>query len=162
MFQSTVCHSELRDAIREKLPMEDMADDQSILDMHVKRVWKDLTPNRSPGSASPGPVTAVSRRRMPEPHLQLNYIPDGGASSSSVSSVGPSMGGSVHHHQLQQQQQQQLQAMRHSRSMPEPSPSSSRKPMANKWPTMQTDSGINQFSGDALMKKEQRLVLNQC
>ncbi|XP_059476369.1 axin-1 isoform X2 [Neocloeon triangulifer] len=38
-------------------------DNQSILDMHVSRVWSDLTPSRSPGLVSPRPRSPESCRR---------------------------------------------------------------------------------------------------
>lgn len=158
--KAAMFHSELRDAIRDKLPIEDTMDDQSILDMHVKRVWQDHTPNRSPGTASPGPLAAVRSRRTNEFVLQLNYgaaasvgggsamdmkYGDGNSSNNSIISGG---GGS--------------QSMRHSRSMPGDQPQmgqqqqQSRKTLTNKWPSMQTDSGISLFSGDTLIKKDQR------
>lgn len=50
----------LTDDIFRKLQVDD-DNDQSILDQHVSRVWSDLTPHRSPGTASPCP--AVLRQR---------------------------------------------------------------------------------------------------
>lgn len=44
----------LTDDIFRKLQVDD-DNDQSILDQHVSRVWSDLTPHRSPGTASPCP-----------------------------------------------------------------------------------------------------------
>ncbi|XP_059620675.1 axin isoform X2 [Phlebotomus argentipes] len=85
--------AELRDAIREKLPVEDDSD-QAILDQHVQRVWSD-TPNRSPGTKSPDPM-ALRRRG-----LEIN--PGFG--------VTPMMSSADH------------MSMRHSRSMPEASSS---------------------------------------
>lgn len=160
--KAAIFHSELRDAIRDKLPMEDTMDDQSILDMHVKRVWQDHTPNRSPGTVSPGPLAALRSRRTNEFVLQLNHGAFGGGSgmmeqkfgdgNSSNNSIISGSGG-----------QQQSQQMRHSRSMPveqqQQQMSQSRKTLSNKWPSMQTDSGISLFSGDTLIKKEQRWVM---
>lgn len=152
--KTAMFHSELRDAIRDKLPMEDTMDDQSILDMHVKRVWQDHTPNRSPGTVSPGPLAALRSRRTNEFVLQLNYGAGAmggsgmdmkyGDGTSSNNSIISGSGG------LSQSQQ-----MRHSRSMPV-DPQSRGKTLTNKWPSMQTDSGISLFSGDTLIKKDQR------
>lgn len=156
--KAAMFHSELRDAIRDKLPMEDTMDDQSILDMHVKRVWQDHTPNRSPGTVSPGPLAALRSRRTNEFVLQLNYgaaaVGGSGAEmkygdgNSSNNSIISGSGG-----------QSQSQKMRHSRSMPvdqqQQQPQRS-KTLTNKWPSMQTDSGISLFSGDTFIKKSQR------
>ncbi|XP_055695508.1 axin [Lutzomyia longipalpis] len=123
--------AELRDAIREKLPVDDDSD-QAILDQHVQRVWSD-TPNRSPGTKSPDPL-ALRRRGF-----EIN--PGYGITPPMMMSEGTLGGGSSQ------------TSMRHSRSMPEPS--SSRRSLSNKWPSMHTDSGISLFSGDLTMKKEQ-------
>ncbi|XP_055716596.1 axin isoform X2 [Phlebotomus papatasi] len=121
--------AELRDAIREKLPIEDDSD-QAILDQHVQRVWSD-TPNRSPGTKSPDPL--ANRRR--------GYDINPGFGITPMMSSEGALGGSSQ------------MSMRHSRSMPEAS--SSRRSLSNKWPSMHTDSGISLFSGDLTMKKEQ-------
>lgn len=47
----------LADAIYSKIRPDD--DDQSILDMHVSRIWDDRTPNRS-GNISPNPLPTGS------------------------------------------------------------------------------------------------------
>lgn len=120
----------MRDAIREKLPIEDDSD-QAILDQHVQRVWSD-TPNRSPGTKSPDPL--ANRRR--------GYDINPGFGITPMMSSEGALGGSSQ------------MSMRHSRSMPEAS--SSRRSLSNKWPSMHTDSGISLFSGDLTMKKEQR------
>lgn len=150
-------HSELRDAIRDKLPMEDTMDDQSILDMHVKRVWQDHTPNRSPGTVSPGPLAALRSRRTNEFVLQLNY---GGAAGMGGSGMDVKYGdgNSSNNSIISGSGGSQSQQIRHSRSMPvdQAQMAQSRKTLTNKWPSMQTDSGISLFSGDTLIKKDQR------
>lgn len=156
MDKAAMFHSELREAIRDKLPTEDTMDDQSILDMHVKRVWQDHTPNRSPGTVSPGPLMSIRSKRTNEYVLQRNY--GGGSSMSGVdmkygdgcssnnSIISGSWGSSS-----------QSQQMRHSRSMPvDQQQQQGRKTLTNKWPSMQTDSGISLLSGDTLMKKDPR------
>lgn len=150
-------HSELRDAIRDKLPMEDTMDDQSILDMHVKRVWQDHTPNRSPGTASPGPLAAVRSRRTNEFVLQLNYGAAGSVGGGSEMKYGD---GNSSNNSIISGSGGQSQSMRHSRSMDGQQQMSQQqqrsKTLTNKWPSMQTDSGISLFSGDTLIKKDQR------
>ncbi|XP_053660845.1 axin [Anopheles marshallii] len=120
----------LADAIRQKLQVDD-DNDQDILDQHVSRVWSDLTPSRSPGTMSPCPPNVIGSRSRR--HEQAAF----GA-----------------------------QSMRHSKSMPEGHPlmgppmqpvpmqmsSGSRKLQANKWPSVNTDSGISLFSTDTLTK----------
>uniref|UniRef100_A0A1L8DWD1 Putative regulator of g protein signaling n=1 Tax=Nyssomyia neivai TaxID=330878 RepID=A0A1L8DWD1_9DIPT len=123
--------AELRDAFREKLPMDDDSD-QAILDQHVQRVWSD-TPNRSPGTKSPDPL-ALRRRGF-------DINPGYGITPPPIMMNDGNLGGS------------NQASMRHSRSMPEAS--SSRRSLGNKWPSMHTDSGISLFSGDITMKKEQ-------
>ncbi|GAB0094956.1 Axin [Sergentomyia squamirostris] len=118
--------AELRDAIREKLPIDD-DNDQAILDQHVQRVWSD-TP---PGTKSPDPVGM--RRRGCDINPGFGIPP-------MVNSEGGMDGSSQMH-------------MRHSRSMPEAG--SSRRSLSNKWPSMHTDSGISLFSGDLTMRTEQ-------
>lgn len=149
-------HSELRDAIRDKLPMEDTMDDQSILDMHVKRVWQDHTPNRSPGTVSPGPLAALRSRRTNEFVLQLNYgaaatVGGGGSAIDMKYGDGTSSNNSIISGSGGQGQQ-----MRHSRTVPVDQQQQRGKTLTNKWPSMQTDSGISLFSGDTLIKKDQR------
>ncbi|KAF4529210.1 hypothetical protein B566_EDAN011456 [Ephemera danica] len=50
------------------------ASNQAILDMHVSRVWSDLTPSRSPSLVSPRPGSPEGRRRIPPP----GYLPISG------------------------------------------------------------------------------------
>lgn len=114
--------------IRQKLQVEDETD-QDILDQHVSRVFSDLTPNRSPGRVSPCPNINRARR-----HEMGSF-----GSMSAQSS------------------------MRHSKSMPEghlqqqpglmgpPAQPHPRK-LSNKWPSVNTDSGISLFSSDTLTK----------
>lgn len=117
----------LADAIRQKFPVDDNDNDQDILDQHVSRVFSDLTPNRSPGTMSPCPNLSRIRRH--------DVVGFGTGSISAQSS------------------------MRHSKSMPEghtlnmmgPPPPPSRK-LNNKWPSINTDSGISLFSTDTLTK----------
>ncbi|XP_011211999.2 axin isoform X1 [Bactrocera dorsalis] len=96
--------------------------DQDILDQHVSRVWKDQTPHRSPGTMSPCPPLPTRRRTITH---------DSGMLSDGAMSIGG-------------------HSMKHSKSMPDHS-SSSRK-LTNKWPSVNTDSGISLFSADTLMK----------
>ncbi|XP_053964097.1 axin [Anastrepha ludens] len=96
--------------------------DQDILDQHVSRVWKDQTPHRSPGTMSPCPPLPTRRRTITH---------DSGMLSDGAMSIGG-------------------HSMKHSKSMPDHS-SSSRK-LTNKWPSINTDSGISLFSADTLMK----------
>lgn len=49
------------------------------------------------------------------------------------------------------------QSMRHSRSMPEEASSSRR--LSNKWPSINTDSGISLFSADTLKSRDLKYVL---
>ncbi|XP_050068826.1 axin isoform X2 [Anopheles maculipalpis] len=121
----------LADAIRQKLQVDD-DNDQDILDQHVSRVWSDLTPSRSPGTMSPCPPNVIGSRSR---RLELAGF---GAQSS----------------------------MRHSKSMPEGHPlmgppmqppmpmqmSSGSRKLNNKWPSINTDSGISLFSTDTLTK----------
>ncbi|XP_075147071.1 protein axin isoform X1 [Haematobia irritans] len=100
----------------------DEDNDQDILDQHVSRVWKDQTPHRSPGTMSPCPPLPSRRRTITHDSGMLS---DGAMSISGHS-------------------------MKHSKSMPDHS-SSARK-LTNKWPSMNTDSGISLFSADTLMK----------
>ncbi|XP_060650335.1 axin isoform X2 [Drosophila nasuta] len=100
----------------------DEDNDQDILDQHVSRVWKDQTPHRSPGTMSPCPP--IPSRRRTATH-DSGMVSDGAMSLSGHS-------------------------MKHSKSMPDPS-SCSRK-LTNKWPSMNTDSGISMFSADTVMK----------
>ncbi|XP_032592819.1 axin isoform X2 [Drosophila grimshawi] len=100
----------------------DEDNDQDILDQHVSRVWKDQTPHRSPGTMSPCPP--IPSRRRTATH-DSGMVSDGAMSLSGHS-------------------------MKHSKSMPDPS-SCSRK-LTNKWPSMNTDSGISMFSSDTVMK----------
>ncbi|XP_055608556.1 axin isoform X2 [Uranotaenia lowii] len=117
----------LADAIRQKLQVED-DNDQAILDQHVSRVWSDLTPSRSPGTMSPCPN--INRTRRHE---------SGGFNSSTISAQS---------------------SMRHSKSMPDGHPLNMMGPPAqppprklnNKWPSINTDSGISLFSTDTLTK----------
>ncbi|XP_049286511.1 axin isoform X2 [Anopheles funestus] len=119
----------LADAIRQKLQVDD-DNDQDILDQHVSRVWSDLTPSRSPGTMSPCPTNVIGSRSR---RLELAGF---GA-----------------------------QSMRHSKSMPEGHPlmgppmqpmpmqmSSGSRKLNNKWPSVNTDSGISLFSTDTLTK----------
>lgn len=127
----------LTDDIFRKLQVDD-DNDQSILDQHVSRVWSDLTPHRSPGTASPCPD--VLRQRSHDAGI-----------GSDISSIGnfveifdllirislinsDCLGG---------------QSMRHSRSMPDHS--SSRR-LTNKWSSVNTDSGISMYSLDPPIK----------
>ncbi|XP_068152113.1 axin isoform X1 [Drosophila tropicalis] len=110
------------EAIREKFALDD-DNDQDILDQHVSRVWKDQTPHRSPGTMSPYPPALPSRRRTAT--HDSGMVSDGAMSLSGHS-------------------------MKHSKSMPDHS-SCSRK-LTNKWPSMNTDSGISMFSADTVMK----------
>ncbi|XP_055383005.1 axin isoform X2 [Condylostylus longicornis] len=112
---------ELAEVIRQKLALEE-DNDQDILDQHVSRVWKDLTPHRSPGTVSPCPPLPSRRRTTTQ-------------DSGMLSDCAMSTGG---------------HSMRHSKSMPEHS--SSLKKLTNKWPSTNTDSGISLFSADTLMK----------
>ncbi|XP_065370738.1 axin isoform X2 [Calliphora vicina] len=100
----------------------DEDNDQDILDQHVSRVWNDQTPHRSPGTMSPCPPLPSRRRTITHDSGMLS---DGAVSMSGHS-------------------------MKHSKSMPDHS-SSARK-LTNKWPSMNTDSGISLFSADTLMK----------
>ncbi|XP_034113313.1 axin isoform X2 [Drosophila albomicans] len=100
----------------------DEDNDQDILDQHVSRVWKDQTPHRSPGTMSPCPP--IPSRRRTATH-DSGMVSDGAMSLSGHS-------------------------MKHSKSMPDPS-SCSRK-LTNKWPSMNTDSGISMFSADTVLK----------
>ncbi|XP_034126818.1 axin isoform X2 [Drosophila guanche] len=100
----------------------DEDNDQDILDQHVSRVWKDQTPHRSPGTMSPCPP--IPSRRRTATH-DSGMVSDGAMSLSGHS-------------------------MKHSKSMPDHS-SCSRK-LTNKWPSMNTDSGISMFSADTAMK----------
>ncbi|XP_030370496.1 axin isoform X2 [Scaptodrosophila lebanonensis] len=100
----------------------DEDNDQDILDQHVSRVWKDQTPHRSPGTMSPCPP--IPSRRRTATH-DSGMVSDGAMSLSGHS-------------------------MKHSKSMPDHS-SCARKLM-NKWPSMNTDSGISMFSTDSVMK----------
>ncbi|XP_017857907.1 PREDICTED: axin isoform X2 [Drosophila arizonae] len=100
----------------------DEDNDQDILDQHVSRVWKDQTPHRSPGTMSPCPP--IPSRRRTATH-DSGMVSDGAMSLSGHS-------------------------MKHSKSMPDSS-SCSRK-LTNKWPSMNTDSGISMFSADTVMK----------
>ncbi|XP_022211189.1 axin isoform X2 [Drosophila obscura] len=100
----------------------DEDNDQDILDQHVSRVWKDQTPHRSPGTMSPCPP--IPSRRRTATH-DSGMVSDGAMSLSGHS-------------------------MKHSKSMPDHS-SCSRK-LTNKWPSMNTDSGISMFSADTVMK----------
>ncbi|XP_037814946.1 axin [Lucilia sericata] len=100
----------------------DEDNDQDILDQHVSRVWNDQTPHRSPGTMSPCPPLPSRRRTITHDSGMLS---DGAMSMSGHS-------------------------MKHSKSMPDHS-SSARK-LTNKWPSMNTDSGISLFSADTLMK----------
>lgn len=118
----------LADAIRQKFPVDDNDNDQDILDQHVSRVFSDLTPNRSPGTMSPCPNISRARRH------ELSVFPGGSMSAQS--------------------------SMRHSKSMPESHPLNMMGPPAqplprklnNKWPSVNTDSGISLFSTDTLTK----------
>ncbi|XP_017076341.1 axin isoform X3 [Drosophila eugracilis] len=100
----------------------DEDNDQDILDQHVSRVWKDQTPHRSPGTMSPCPP--IPSRRRTATH-DSGMVSDGAMSLSGHS-------------------------MKHSKSMPDHS-SCSRK-LTNKWPSMNTDSGISMFSADTATK----------
>ncbi|XP_023163633.2 axin isoform X1 [Drosophila hydei] len=100
----------------------DEDNDQDILDQHVSRVWKDQTPHRSPGTMSPCPP--IPSRRRTATH-DSGMVSDGAMSLSGHS-------------------------MKHSKSMPDSS-SCSRK-LTNKWPSMNTDSGISMYSADTVMK----------
>ncbi|XP_016980222.1 axin isoform X2 [Drosophila rhopaloa] len=100
----------------------DEDNDQDILDQHVSRVWKDQTPHRSPGTMSPCPP--IPSRRRTATH-DSGMVSDGAISLSGHS-------------------------MKHSKSMPDHS-SCSRK-LTNKWPSMNTDSGISMFSADTVTK----------
>ncbi|XP_017008826.2 axin isoform X2 [Drosophila takahashii] len=100
----------------------DEDNDQDILDQHVSRVWKDQTPHRSPGTMSPCPP--IPSRRRTATH-DSGMVSDGAMSLSGHS-------------------------MKHSKSMPDHS-SCSRK-LTNKWPSMNTDSGISMFSADTVTK----------
>lgn len=115
----------LADAIRKRFPLDD-DNDQDILDQHVSRVWNDLTPHRSPGTKSPCPPLP-SRRRTTAHDPGVMFGADG------ASYLG-------------------TQPIRHSKSMPEHS-SSSRK-LTNKWPSMNTDSGISLVSSDLVKYKD--------
>uniref|UniRef100_A0A182MAH8 Uncharacterized protein n=1 Tax=Anopheles culicifacies TaxID=139723 RepID=A0A182MAH8_9DIPT len=119
----------LADAIRQKLQVDD-DNDQDILDQHVSRVWSDLTPSRSPGTMSPCPPNVIGSRS------RRHDLAGFGA-----------------------------QSMRHSKSMPEGHPlmgppmqpmpmqmSSGSRKLNNKWPSVNTDSGISLFSTDTLTK----------
>lgn len=116
--------------IRQKLQVEDETD-QDILDQHVSRVFSDLTPNRSPGRVSPCPNINRARR-----HEMGSF-----GSMSAQSSMRHSK--SMPEGHLQQQQQQGL--------MGPPAQPHPRK-LSNKWPSVNTDSGISLFSSDTLTK----------
>ncbi|XP_055640581.1 axin isoform X2 [Toxorhynchites rutilus septentrionalis] len=116
----------LRKKLQEKLQVED-ENDQDILDQHVSRVWSDLTPSRSPDAMSPCPNISRSRRH------EMGVFGSGLMSAQS--------------------------SMRHSKSMPDGHPLSMMAPplqpprkLNNKWPSVNTDSGISLFSADTLTK----------
>ncbi|ALC46265.1 Axn [Drosophila busckii] len=111
-------------AIREKFALDD-DNDQAILDQHVSRVWKDQTPHRSPGTMSPCPP--IPSRRRTATH-DSGMVSDGAMSLSGHS-------------------------MKHSKSMPDHPSSCSRK-LTNKWPSINTDSGISMFSDTVMKYKE--------
>ncbi|XP_020811968.1 axin isoform X3 [Drosophila serrata] len=120
--RSTASDRAFAEAIREKFALDE-DNDQDILDQHVSRVWKDQTPHRSPGTMSPCPP--VPSRRRTATH-DSGMVSDGAMSLSG-------------------------QSMKHSKSMPDHSSCSSRK-LTNKWPSMNTDSGISMFSADTVTK----------
>lgn len=141
----------LAEAIREKFALDD-DNDQDILDQHVSRVWKDQTPHRSPGTMSPCPPLPSRRRTTTHDSGMLS---DGALSIgtkifllqfsrifSNIFSIYLFIFGHISF--------EGGHSIRHSKSMPEQS-SSSRK-LTNKWPSMNTDSGISLFSADTLMK----------
>lgn len=113
----------LAEAIREKFAVDD-DNDQDILDQHVSRVWKDLTPHRSPGTMSPCP---------PLPSRRRTTTHDSGMISDGAISIG-------------------AQSIRHSKSMPDHSSSSRR--LTSKWPSMNTDSGISLLSDTLMKYKD--------
>ncbi|KAH8250874.1 hypothetical protein KR038_004479 [Drosophila bunnanda] len=120
--RSTASDRAFAEAIREKFALDE-DNDQDILDQHVSRVWKDQTPHRSPGTMSPCPP--IPSRRRTATH-DSGMVSDGAMSLSGHS-------------------------MKHSKSMPDHSSCSSRK-LTNKWPSMNTDSGISMFSADTVTK----------
>ncbi|KAH8356071.1 hypothetical protein KR200_009810 [Drosophila serrata] len=140
--RSTASDRAFAEAIREKFALDE-DNDQDILDQHVSRVWKDQTPHRSPGTMSPCPP--VPSRRRTATH-DSGMVSDGAMSLSMANKISasrisdltkiPSTGG---------------QSMKHSKSMPDHSSCSSRK-LTNKWPSMNTDSGISMFSADTVTK----------
>lgn len=141
----------LTEAILKKLPSVDDSD-QSILDDHVSRVWSDLTPHRSPGTISPCPVIGRSRRTH-----------DSGISADSASSIGSLTSQFELVYGFKRKMTCILnvggQSIRHSKSMPEQQPqssatASSSRRLTNKWPSMNTDSGISLFSADTLKSRD--------
>lgn len=144
----------LADAIREKFQIED-DNDQSILDQHVSRVWSDLTPNRSPGNMSPCPTNTTRKSR------NLHEI-DGCSSGIGKRFEFKKIAGGILYYIFVFILTGSHHSMKHSKSMPEHSNSSTlaysstKKLMKDKWPSMNTDSGISLSSSDMLMKTDLR------
>lgn len=114
--------------IRQKLQVEDETD-QDILDQHVSRVFSDLTPNRSPGRVSPCPNINRARR-----HEMGSF-----GSMSAQSSMR-------HSKSMPEGHLQQQQGLMGPPAQPHP------RKLSNKWPSVNTDSGISLFSSDTLTK----------
>lgn len=122
------------DVFREKFPLDE-DNDQSILDQHVSRVWSDSPPLTPAGSMSPR--TAANCRRKPPLHLPPQHLQHDIHPNSIDSRYGDGAYSSGH------------SSMRHSKSMPEHN--MCKKLLSDKWPSMNTDSGISLFSADMIM-----------
>lgn len=146
----------LAEAFREKFLLDD-DNDQAILDQHVSRVWSDLTPSRSPGTMSPYQVN--SRRRTTDPGFVDMRYSEGASSSGRHSYLY-----FINHQLFFLIINEFINfkgshiSMKHSKSMPEHS-SSAKKLLSNKWPSMNTDSGISVFS-TKVKTKEPRYKFN--
>ncbi|KAH8338332.1 hypothetical protein KR059_000166 [Drosophila kikkawai] len=140
--RSTASDRAFAEAIREKFALDE-DNDQDILDQHVSRVWKDQTPHRSPGTMSPCPP--IPSRRRTATH-DSGMVSDGAMSLSMANKIPDSRIGG-----LTKILSTGGHSMKHSKSMPDHSSCSSRK-LTNKWPSMNTDSGISMFSADTVTK----------
>lgn len=113
------------DVFKEKFRLEEETD-QSILDHHVNRVWSD-SPPITPGSMSPRTGSNIRKKPLHIPPQQHEMNP-------SCNDYRYGDGGH----------------MRHSKSMPDHN--MGKQLLSDKWPSMNTDSGISLFSADMTPK----------
>ncbi|XP_063708556.1 axin [Culicoides brevitarsis] len=123
--QADLTNKSLAEALRERLMVEDQPD-QDILDQHVSRVFSDLTPVlQSPGNATPGPSQQHSQQQQQQQGRKRQPI--------DVNMFVPCSS--------------TQSSMRHSKSVPD-----GQRKLCNKWPSMNTDSGISLLSTDTWSK----------